>query len=101
MKCGTTNSSYSSARDATFFNDTNNMVTKFCKKYQDSFTCCNGAYSYACELSNSYNDIKSFNVNLAKLPYGDSCTYVLNSACGYPEFYVNNSNIDLLITYKK
>jgi hypothetical protein len=35
------------------------------------------------------------------LKYGSSCTYKLNSGCGYPEFYVNNSNVDIVVTYKK
>ena len=40
-------------------------------------------------------------VDLAKMPYGTSCTYKMYSGCGYPEFYVNNSNIDIVVTYKK
>ena len=45
--------------------------------------------------------MKSLNVDLSKMPYGTTCTYKLISACGYPEFYVNNSNVDLVVQYKK
>jgi hypothetical protein len=38
---------------------------------------------------------------LDQLPYGGSCTYEVKTKCGYPRFGVNNSNIDMVVAYKK
>ena len=40
-------------------------------------------------------------MNLTKLSYGGSCTYKVQAKCGLPNIVVNNTNVDMLVTYKK
>jgi hypothetical protein len=40
-------------------------------------------------------------ISLEELPYGGSCTYEVKAKCGYPQLVVNNTNIDMVVTFKK
>ena len=89
------------------------MVQKFCRKRQDSRVCCpkrkfqdgtvmNLKDDDECEIEiKNKNATANFTLFLNELPYGGSCTYKVKTKCGYPQLSVNNSNIDMVIAYKK
>jgi len=52
------------------------------------------------EIKNK-NATAAFSLFLNELPYGGSCTYKVETKCGYPQLSVNNSNIDMVVAYKK
>ena len=52
------------------------------------------------EIKNKNASI-AFSLFLNELPYGGACTYKVKTKCGYPQFSVNNSNIDMVVAYKK
>lgn len=35
------------------------------------------------------------------LGFGNSCTYKVKSKCGYPTFTLNNTDLDVIVAYKK
>jgi hypothetical protein len=44
---------------------------------------------------------EDINISLNELPYGGSCTYVIRSGCGFPKLEVNNTNIDMIVSFKR
>jgi hypothetical protein len=52
-------------------------------------------------LKLKYKDTDNYTLNLDELPYGGSCTYNVEAKCGYPNINVNNTNIDMVVTFKK
>jgi hypothetical protein len=44
---------------------------------------------------------EDFNISLTELPYGGSCTYEVRTGCGFPRLTVNNSNIDMIVAFRR
>jgi hypothetical protein len=86
-----------------------------CGKIQNNTACCgkrNDAWRWGpqhglgdddlCEFV-VMNTSTTFNVSLdlENVAYGESCTMEVKAFCGYPNFVVNNSNIDMIVAFKK
>jgi len=55
-----------------------------------------------CEIEIKNKNVPfNFTLFLNDLNYGGSCTYEVKTKCGYPQLSVNNSNIDMVVAYKK
>ena len=52
------------------------------------------------EIKNKNASI-AFYLFLNELTYCSACTFKVKKKCGYPKFTVNNSNIDMVVAYKK
>jgi hypothetical protein len=46
----------------------------------------------------SWDDIE---ISLNELPYGGSCSYEVRTGCGFPRLVVNNTNIDMIVAFKR
>ena len=100
LECATTNSSYTGAKN--IFKDKYVMMQKFCSKRQNSTVCCGKkGGDDDCEYELKYKQWINYTIALDTLPYGGSCTYEIEAKCGYPNFVVNNTNIDMTIAFKK
>lgn len=116
-RCATQNQTFHDENQDTteYYKDRYVMVQKFCLKRQDSSVCCpkrkfadgsvmNLKDDGKCEIeikNKNKNESANFTLYLDQLPYGGSCTYEVKTKCGYPRFGVNNSNIDMVVAYKK
>lgn len=96
------------ATTSPFFNDTDsyykdryNLLQKFCSKRQNSTACCGRKDKDKCELKMKYKEWQNVTINLDSVSFGGSCTYKVEAKCGYPALTVNNSNIDMVVTFKK
>lgn len=47
------------------------------------------------------NTTFALTLDLENVPYGESCSMEIKGLCGYPNLVVNNSNIDMIVSYKK
>lgn len=79
------------------------MLQKFCRKRQDKQVCCKKDFRNDddCEIELKKKDWTNVTISLEELPYGGSCTYEVKAKCGYPQLVVNNTNIDMVVTFKK
>jgi hypothetical protein len=116
-RCATQNQTFHDENQDTteYYKDRYVMVQKFCLNRQDSSVCCpkkkfadgsvmNLKEDGKCKIeikNKNKNESANFTLYLDKLPYGGSCTYEVKTKCGYPRFGVNNSNIDMVVAYKK
>lgn len=116
-KCATQDQKFHDENQDTteYFKDRYVMVQKYCMKRQNSSVCCpkkkfsdgsvmNLKDDGKCEIEikNKKNGTgTNFTLYLNELPYGGSCTYEIETKCGYPQIGVNNSNIDMVVAYKK
>lgn len=100
------------------YRDRTVMLQRFCGKRQNNTLCCppknktkltDGGRQDGdddddddCEIEikgkNVYDNVT---INLEELPYGGSCTYEVKAKCGYPQLVVNNTNIDMVVAFKK
>ncbi len=72
------------------------MLHKFCKNSQ-KMEKCGGKDEF--ELKKK--EWKNVTIDLREVKYGETCTYRVKSKCGYPQIMVNNSDVDMIVTYKK
>lgn len=89
------------------------MLQKFCGKRQNNTLCCPKKHKHfnlrdgddddddECEIELKKKEWTNVTINLEELPYGGSCTYEVKAKCGYPQLIVNNSNIDMMVAFKK
>lgn len=82
------------------------MLQKFCKRRQNSTVCCPRKDGKRhdddeCEIELKKNVTDNLVINLDELDFGGSCTYEIESKCGYPKISVNNSNIDMVVAFKR
>jgi hypothetical protein len=90
------------------------MLQKFCGRRQNNTLCCPKRHDKPfalrdggdddeddCEIELKKKEWTNVTLNLTDLPYGGSCTYEVKAKCGYPQLVVNNTNIDMIVAYKK
>lgn len=78
------------------FDDRLAMLHTFCKISQ-TIQHCGGRDEFEIKKKEWTN----VTMNLTNMTYGDSCSYRVRSKCGYPKIQVNNSNVDMIVSYKK
>ena len=113
-QCATGNSNffYQYKDDSVYFKDPLVAAQKFCMKRQDKAVCCGKTRKDPDDKISLRGDDCKFDfkskfkwqnitLSLNELPYGGSCTYEVNAKCGYPKLVVNNSNIDMIVAFKK
>lgn len=98
-----------------FFKDPLVGAQMACGKIQNNTACC-GKRSDAerfgrqhglgdddlCEFRlNNTRDSFNVSLDLENVPYGTSCTMEVKAKCGYPNFVLNNTNIDMIVAFKK
>ena len=54
-----------------------------------------------CEIDLKKKQWSNYTLFLDNLTYGGSCTYEVKVRCGFPKLIVNNSNIDMIVAYKR
>jgi hypothetical protein len=78
------------------------MMQKFCRKRQNATACCGKKEPNSdCELKMKYKEWQNVTIAIDSLDYGGSCSYKVEAKCGYPTIIVNDTNIDMVVTYKK
>ena len=87
------------------------MLQKFCGKRQNNTLCCPRKHKALmddgdddddeCEIELKKKEWTNVTLNLEELPFGGSCTYEIKAKCGYPQLVVNNTNIDMVVAFKK
>lgn len=78
------------------------LLQKFCAKRQNSTACCGAKKPKdKCELKLKYQEWDNVTIDLQSVDFGGTCTYKVEAKCGYPTLVVNNSNVDMVVTFKK
>jgi hypothetical protein len=95
------------------YKDRTVMLQKFCGKRQNNTLCCppknkpkltddGGDDDDECEIEIKGKNVwDNVTISLEEVPYGGSCTYEVKAKCGYPQLVVNNTNIDMVVAFKK
>ena len=98
MACGTTSAQFGQV--TSYFYDSYTLLSQWCQIVQKSNTCCAGSGNNACTVNQGLNG-GSYSVNQDTLGYGNSCTYVVGTGCGYPQLNFTGTNIDVVLSYNK
>lgn len=100
MECATTRDDFNETD--IYYKDNFALLQKFCARRQNATACCGRKNPKdKCELKLKYKEWDNVTIDLQSVAFGGTCNYKIEAKCGYPNLVVNNSNIDMVVTYKK
>jgi len=99
MSCGTSDADFANA--TSYYEDQFSMLIEYCNSPTSIQACGYPNGQQNISLGNSSSAPLNLNINQALLGYGNSCTYVLKSSCGYPKFKINGKNLAISVAFNK